>query len=198
LHHSKADAQRARRHAARGLAHGARHPPRYRHRYSHRAVLRDHDAPRIRLRVGGRLRHRGHVDVRHGASEDRTYGHARGDPRSHGARVGRPVCSDRYGGAGLKRSVIVYFVLLPGTLLIDLAGPADAVRLANRYQRNVRFVSKFIGPAPSVSTSVGLTLADLGPLPDVIPDDAMIVVCGTVTEMSAPKTRQSVATWLRC
>ncbi len=91
----------------------------------------------------------------------------------------------------------VYFVLLPGTLLIDFAGPAEAVRLANRYQRSVRFVSKFIGPAPSVSTSVGITLANLEPLPDVIPDDAMIVVCGTVTEMSAPKARQSVATWLR-
>jgi transcriptional regulator GlxA family with amidase domain len=93
--------------------------------------------------------------------------------------------------------VTVYFVLLPGTLLIDLAGPADAVRLANRYQRSVRFVSKFIGPAPSVSTSVGITLADIGPLPDALPADAMIVVCGTVTEMSAAKPRQTVAAWLR-
>jgi transcriptional regulator GlxA family with amidase domain len=93
--------------------------------------------------------------------------------------------------------VIVYFVLLPGTLLIDLAGPADAVRLANRYQRSVRFVSKFIGPAPSVSTSVGVTLSDVGALPDVIPEDAMIVVCGTVTDMTDAKARHVVSAWLR-
>jgi len=93
--------------------------------------------------------------------------------------------------------VNVYFVLLPGTLLIDLAGPADAVRLANRYQRSVRFVSKFIGPSPSISTSVGVTLSDLGPLPDTTPEASMIVVCGMVTDMSAPKAHQTVAAWLR-
>ena len=91
----------------------------------------------------------------------------------------------------------VYFVLLPGTLLVDLAGPADAVRLANRYQRQVRFATSFVGPAPAVSTSVGITLADLGPLPDALPGNAMVVVCGTVTEMSAPPARHLVATWLR-
>jgi transcriptional regulator GlxA family with amidase domain len=91
----------------------------------------------------------------------------------------------------------VYFVLLPGTLLVDLAGPADAVRLANRYQRAVRFTSTFVGPAPAVSTSVGVTLSDLSPLPASLPTNAMVVVCGTVTDMSAPKARQLVATWLR-
>lgn len=93
--------------------------------------------------------------------------------------------------------MIVYFVLLPGTLLVDLAGPADAVRLANRYQRSVRFVSRFIGPGPTVSTSVGITLSDVGPLPDALPDDAMVVVCGTVTDMSQPRARRTVATWLQ-
>jgi transcriptional regulator GlxA family with amidase domain len=91
----------------------------------------------------------------------------------------------------------VYFVLLPGTLLVDLAGPADAVRLANRYQREVRFAMTFVGPAPTVSTSVGISLSGLEPLPTAVPPDAMIVICGTVTEMIAPQARQIVATWLR-
>jgi transcriptional regulator GlxA family with amidase domain len=87
----------------------------------------------------------------------------------------------------------VYFVLVPGTLLVDLAGPADAVRLANRFQRDVRFGSTFVGPTPSVPTSVGVTLGGLGPLPASVPDGAMIVVCGTV----ASAGHVAVARWLR-
>jgi transcriptional regulator GlxA family with amidase domain len=91
----------------------------------------------------------------------------------------------------------VYFVLMPGTLLVDLAGPADAVRLANRYQREVRFVSTFVGPSTTVTTSVGLTIADLLALPDSVPDNAMIVVCGTITAMDDLAARHAVARWLR-
>jgi transcriptional regulator GlxA family with amidase domain len=91
----------------------------------------------------------------------------------------------------------VYFVLMPGTLLVDLAGPADAIRLANRYQRDVRFVSTFVGPSPAVTTSVGLTIADLAPLPESAPHSAMIVVCGTITAMDDRPARHNVARWLR-
>jgi transcriptional regulator GlxA family with amidase domain len=91
----------------------------------------------------------------------------------------------------------VYFVLLPGTLLVDLAGPADAVRVANRYQREVRFTSSFVGATPEVTTSVGITLGALAPLPDEVPANAMIVVSGTVTDMSVPSARRAVARWLR-
>ncbi|HTD62283.1 MAG TPA: helix-turn-helix domain-containing protein [Gemmatimonadaceae bacterium] len=90
----------------------------------------------------------------------------------------------------------VYFVLLPGTLLVDLAGPADAVRLANRYQRAVRFTSAFVSPTPSVTSSVGIDLAGLGPLPTDVPSGAMIVVCGTVTDMSSRTARLAVASWI--
>ena len=91
----------------------------------------------------------------------------------------------------------VYFVLLPGTLLVDLAGPADALRLANRYQRDVQFTTTFVAHSSSVSTSVGISLSDLQPLPTSIPANAMVVVCGTVTSMSAPSARHTVARWLR-
>jgi transcriptional regulator GlxA family with amidase domain len=91
----------------------------------------------------------------------------------------------------------VYFVLMPGTLLVDLAGPADAVRVANRYQRDVHFVSTFVGPSPSVPTSVGISLGDLEPLPPRVPDNAMIVICGTVAGTRAPSARDTVTRWLR-
>jgi transcriptional regulator GlxA family with amidase domain len=87
----------------------------------------------------------------------------------------------------------VYFVLLPGTLLVDLAGPADALRMANDYQRQVRFELAFVGAEPAVTSSVGLTLAGVGPLPPSLPADAMIVVCGA---LRGPPPRP-VVRWLR-
>jgi transcriptional regulator GlxA family with amidase domain len=90
------------------------------------------------------------------------------------------------------RRQAVYFVLVPETLLVDLAGPADALRMANRYQSAVHFDLGFVGPARAVTTSVGLVCADLAPLPATVPDDAMIVVSGTTAPPHAP-----VADWLR-
>jgi transcriptional regulator GlxA family with amidase domain len=86
----------------------------------------------------------------------------------------------------------VYFVVLPETLLVDLAGPADAVRMANRYQTAVQFEMAFVGPAAEVATSVGLVCGGLGPLPIAVRDDAMIVVSGSV---AAPN--EQVVQWLR-
>jgi transcriptional regulator GlxA family with amidase domain len=74
----------------------------------------------------------------------------------------------------------VYFVLLPQTLLLDVAGPAEALRMANRYQKEVRFDVRFVGPCAEASTSIGLHLTRLAPLPGSLPDDAMVVVAGTV------------------
>jgi len=76
----------------------------------------------------------------------------------------------------------VFFVLLPQTLLLDVAGPAEALRMANRYQKEVRFEVRFVGPSSEASTSIGLLLTRLAPLPAALPEDAMIVVAGTVEE----------------
>lgn len=78
------------------------------------------------------------------------------------------------------RDQIVYFVLLPQTLLLDVAGPAEALRMANRYQPDVRFDVRFVGPFPDASTSIGLELTRLDPLPRELPEGAMVVVAGTV------------------
>ena len=76
----------------------------------------------------------------------------------------------------------VYFVLLPQTLLLDVAGPAEALRMANRSQNSVRFDLHFVGPCADALTSVGLVLKKIAPLPRWLPSDAMIVLAGTVDD----------------
>lgn len=56
----------------------------------------------------------------------------------------------------------IHFVVLPGTLLLDLAGPAEAFRLANqqRTRRGLPAAYRLLytGPRPDATTSVGLCL----------------------------------------
>jgi len=74
------------------------------------------------------------------------------------------------------------FVVLPETLLLDLAGPAEAFRLANRHLqlrgRAPAFRLRFLGPAPSAASSVGASLAQLEPLPSAIEQPSWIVLLG--------------------
>lgn len=97
------------------------------------------------------------------------------------------------------RQQIVYFLLLPDTLLIDLAGPADALLFANRYQDDIRFELKFISPANSVSCSLGLQLSPLLALPDTLEDNAIIVIPGMTGACSNYQSPQELACirWLR-
>ncbi|OGB29954.1 MAG: AraC family transcriptional regulator [Burkholderiales bacterium RIFCSPLOWO2_12_FULL_61_40] len=63
----------------------------------------------------------------------------------------------------------VLFMLLPTSLVLDWAGPAEALRIANqRLQalgQPVRFALRFVSPRAQTSTSVGVQLAGLEPLP---------------------------------
>ncbi len=67
--------------------------------------------------------------------------------------------------------ISVYFLLLPDTLLMDVAGPAEVFRLANQQLRargrQEKFALHFISPEPQVMSSVGLGLHGLTPLPDL-------------------------------
>jgi transcriptional regulator GlxA family with amidase domain len=68
-------------------------------------------------------------------------------------------------------------------MLLDVAGPIEVLRAANREQSGVRFEVQFVGPRRSVVTSVGVTLADVKPLPRSVPDHAMVVLAGDVDEI---------------
>ena len=83
---------------------------------------------------------------------------------------------DRY-----LRVIPVYVLLPPYTLLMDVAGPVEVLRRANIEQEDILFDYRFIAARPTQTTSIGLTVADLLPLPDCIPEGALVVVSGSVT-----------------
>ena len=63
----------------------------------------------------------------------------------------------------------ILFVIPPDALLLDIAGPAEAFRLANLHRsrrgESERFRLRFAGPEARVGTSVGMPLVELEPLP---------------------------------
>ena len=63
----------------------------------------------------------------------------------------------------------VLFLLLPGSLLLDWAGPAEALRSANTLMRAqgkaAPFRLRFVAPSPESTTSVGVRLTGLEALP---------------------------------
>lgn len=76
----------------------------------------------------------------------------------------------------------VLFLVLPETLLLDLVGPAEAFRLANQ-QLQARgkppaFALRYISAQPEATTSIGLQLARLDPLPADLPPGAWVVLLG--------------------
>jgi transcriptional regulator GlxA family with amidase domain len=95
------------------------------------------------------------------------------------------------------------FVIAPHSLLLDIAGPAEAFRLANLHRHLVglppRFRLRFAGPDASAMTSVGLGLTNLEPLPESLAAPTWIVLAG---QPSANLTRVTppiiaIAQWLK-
>jgi transcriptional regulator GlxA family with amidase domain len=76
----------------------------------------------------------------------------------------------------------VLFLLLPATLLLDVAGPAEAFRLANqRLERcggSPAFALRFVSPQTSCTTSVGAQMAALEPLPQSLRVPSWVVLLG--------------------
>lgn len=81
----------------------------------------------------------------------------------------------------------VYCIVTPQVLLLDLAGPVEVLRLAKSFD------IRYCGPEPRVVSSVGVTLADIDPLPDVLEPNAIVLVAGTTGDaLSAAAVR-----WLK-
>lgn len=74
------------------------------------------------------------------------------------------------------------FVIAPDSLLLDIAGPAEAFRLANDHRMALglppRFRLRFAGPVETATTSVGLPLVNLEPLPEQFESPTWVVVVG--------------------
>jgi transcriptional regulator GlxA family with amidase domain len=91
--------------------------------------------------------------------------------------------------------VPVFVVLPPRTLLLDVAGPLDVLRRANMVQQRITFDVRYIGPARSVVSSIGLELTGIHPLPraGTLPADAIVVIAGSVDEIM--RTANDRITW---
>ena len=97
----------------------------------------------------------------------------------------------------------VVFVLLPGSLVLDWAGPAEALRIANQRLRAAgraeRFAIEFASPRPTAMGSVGVALAGLSPLPTAWDGPGWVVLVGLPGDAIAidnPET-QDLLHWLR-
>ena len=93
--------------------------------------------------------------------------------------------------------VHVFFVLHPHAVILDWAGPAEALRIANQklaaQGKPAAFELHFVGPQASSVSSIGATIANIAPLPITLPS----------TLPSAPNclpgstsTSTSTSTWL--
>jgi transcriptional regulator GlxA family with amidase domain len=92
----------------------------------------------------------------------------------------------------------VFFVLLPKVVLLDVAGPADAFRNAEAQQPG-SYRLHFVAPQPTLQAAVGLSLADLEPLPTDVPPGSIVVLTGTTgkhVDALEPAT-QRLLEWLR-
>lgn len=93
----------------------------------------------------------------------------------------------------------ILFVVLPGTLSLDLAGPAEAWRLANQQlQRRGQppaYRLRFVGPAASAATSVGAALAALEPLPAQLQPHSLVLLLGQASGQESPLQRPMPRVW---
>jgi transcriptional regulator GlxA family with amidase domain len=97
----------------------------------------------------------------------------------------------------------VLFAIVPHALLLDIAGPAEAFRLANQHRERrglpPRFRLRFAASGETQATSVGLSLAALEPLPAALDATTWVVVVGQPTEHLGKVTPAvtTTARWLR-
>lgn len=91
----------------------------------------------------------------------------------------------------------IYFVVLPQLVLLDLAGPAEAFRLAEqKIPHSYRL--HFCAPLRALQTAIGLQLSSLDPLPAELTEDSIVVIAGVTgqaVDLQDPVTQRVVA-WL--
>jgi transcriptional regulator GlxA family with amidase domain len=104
------------------------------------------------------------------------------------------------------RRQAVFFVVPAHAMLLDIAGPADALRLASTFgaclqgeamagegepHGHVYFDLHFIGPAPHAPTSIGLPFSGIAPLPETLPAGAIVVIVGVTRPEDAAARREA-------
>jgi transcriptional regulator GlxA family with amidase domain len=90
----------------------------------------------------------------------------------------------------------IYFPVLPGTMLLDFAGTAESFRVAAEFGAPFRL--HYVAPASQAPSSLGLTLGGLEPLPETLPDGAIVIIPGVAAsarDYLLPEARAAAA-WL--
>jgi len=78
----------------------------------------------------------------------------------------------------LPRPIPIYFLVLPNTMLLDFAGTAESFRVAGEF--GAPFELHYVAPAGQAMSSLGLTLGGLEPLPEALPEGAVVLIPGVV------------------
>src|ERR1700743_2693551 len=81
------------------------------------------------------------------------------------------------------RRIPVYVVVPPRLLLLDIAGPIEVLRQANRVQDAVRFEVAYVGPQSTLQTSIGVTLTAIERLPKELKPGSWVVLAGDVEQV---------------
>ncbi len=84
----------------------------------------------------------------------------------------------------------VFFVLQDDSLVLDWAGPAEALRIANQQiallgSEAAPFALHFVGASTASTTSVGVRLQAQEALPQAVPDGSWIVLVGRTSAAEA-------------
>ncbi len=101
------------------------------------------------------------------------------------------------------RTIPVIVVIQPDVLLLDVAGPVEALRAANINQSDVQFDLRFVGPMESCMSSIGLAVSGIEPLPNNLPAGALVVVSGSADEPLGVRSpgraagEAAIVDWLR-
>lgn len=97
----------------------------------------------------------------------------------------------------------VVFVLLPHSLILDWAGPAEAFRIANQllthHGKAGQFRLRFVGPDAQTCSSVGAMVSCIEPLPAPLANPTWLVLVGmpgSRVDAEARAARHAVQ-WLR-
>ncbi len=91
----------------------------------------------------------------------------------------------------------IYLVLTPNVLMLDYAGPAEALRMAADMGAPIALHT--CGPQAHISTSLGTSLSGLEPLPAQLPPRSLVLIVGNSNEVVdyATEVAQQVVQWLK-
>jgi transcriptional regulator GlxA family with amidase domain len=94
-------------------------------------------------------------------------------------------------------SLHIYLVLTPNVLMLDYAGPAEALRMARDMGAELTLTA--CGPQAEILTSLGTGLTGIVSLPPVLPPKSLVLVVGNSNEAAdyATEAAQQVVRWLR-